>query len=144
MRRFILVIAAALLLSSCQNIGAEDNMENRLFTIEVGGHILEVQSAENSSASAFIKLLEDGPITISMRDYGSFEKVGSLGTSLPRNDTYITTTPGDVILYQGNQVTIYYDENSWSFTRLGHITNVSASELRSILGGGSITAVFSL
>ena len=56
-----------------------------------------------------------------MADYGGFEKVGALGTELTRNDRQITTQPGDVILYQGNQITIYYGTNSWSFTRLATI-----------------------
>jgi chitodextrinase len=76
-----------------------------------------------------------------MHDYGSFEKVGPLGRELPRNDEDITTVPGDVILYQGNQVTIYYDENRWNFTRLGHIDQ---DELKSILGSGDVTVILSV
>ena len=74
--------------------------------------------------------------------YGSFEKVGSLGTTIPRNDEDITTTPGDVILYQGNQVTIYYDENRWDFTKLGHI-DIEQDELKAILGSGDVVAILS-
>ena len=79
-----------------------------------------------------------------MHDYGSFEKVGPLGSSLPANDTQITTEPGDVILYQGNQITIYYDVNSWNFTRLGKVQDLSQKELNSILGDGDVTVRFSL
>ena len=79
-----------------------------------------------------------------MHDYGNFEKVGSLPTSLPRNDEQITTEPGDIILYQGNQITIYYDTNTWSFTRLGKVNGLSQSELKAILGSGGVTAVFSI
>ena len=78
-----------------------------------------------------------------MHDYGSFEKVGPLGGELPRNDEDITTVPGDVILYQGNQVTIYYDENRWNFTRLGHI-DIDQDELKSILGSGDVTVTLSV
>ena len=74
---------------------------------------------------------------------GSFEKVGSLGTDLPRNDEDITTTTGDVILYQGNQITIYYDENRWNFTKLGHI-DIGQDELKTILGSGDVTVILSL
>jgi len=77
--------------------------------------------ADNSSAKAFAELLKNGPLTISARDYGNFEKVGPLGTLLPQNNTQITTLPGDIILYQGNQITVYYAQNSWSLTRLGKI-----------------------
>lgn len=97
---------------------------------------------DNSSASAFYSALKQGPITVDMSDYGNFEKVGRLGMSLPRNDKWITTEPGDIILYQGNQITIYYDENTWNFTHLGKIDSLSPSELRSILGDGNIKAVF--
>ena len=88
-------------------------------------------------------MLKAGDITISMHDYGNFEKVGPLGTSIPRNDKDITTTPGDVILYQGNQVTVYYDENRWDFTKLGHI-DIDQDELKSILGSGDVTVVLSV
>ena len=79
-----------------------------------------------------------------MHDYGSFEKVGSLPSSLPRNDTQITTEPGDIILYQGNQITFYYDTNSWNFTRLGKIDGITKAGLKKILGKGNVTAVLSL
>ena len=107
-----------------------------------GNHKLTATLADNSSAIAFYKLLEKGPVTIKMNDYGNFEKVGPLGVTLPRNDTQITTTAGDIILYQGNQVTIYYDKNSWNFTRLGKVDEVTQTELKKILGKGNVTAVF--
>ena len=81
--------------------------------------------ADNSSAKAFAELLEDGPLTVSASDYGNFEKVGSLGRSLPRTDEQITTAPGDIILYQGNQITVYYAQNTWNFTRLSRIDGPS-------------------
>ena len=100
--------------------------------------------ADNSSAKAFYTLLQKGSVTVNMHDYGSFEKVGPLPESLPRNDTQITTTAGDIILYQGNQITIYYDRNSWTFTRLGKVDNVTQAELKKILGSGNVTAVFTV
>lgn len=109
-----------------------------------GSHILTATLADNSSAMAFYELLEKGPVTIKMSDYGNFEKVGPLGTTLPRNDTQITTAAGDIILYQGNQITIYYDVNSWNFTRLGKVDGVSQAELKKILGKGDVTAVFEI
>ena len=107
-------------------------------------HTLTATLADNSSSRALVELLEEGSITIDMHDYGSFEKVGSLPTSLPRNDTQITTTAGDIILYQGNQITIYYDTNSWNFTRLGKADGVTQAELKKILGTGDVTAVFEI
>ena len=124
-------------------------------TSDGGNHKLTATLSDNSSATAFYELLEKGPVTIKMTDYGSFEKVGPLGTTLPRNDTQITTTAGDIILYQGNQITIYYDTNSWNFTRLGKVvstlrqssgtagstTSITQAELKKILGTGDVTAV---
>ena len=110
----------------------------------VNGKALKILAAENSSADAFLDLLKAGDVTVDMHDYGSFEKVGSLRTSLPRNDEQITTEPGDVILYQGDQITIYYDVNSWSFTRLGKVQDLSQAELKEILGDGNVTITFSL
>ena len=117
---------------------------NRMFYAHVNGSVLSVLAADNSSADAFIDLLKAGDVTVDMRDYGSFEKVGPLGTTIPRNDEQITTEPGDVILYQGDQVTVYYDVNSWSFTRLGKVQRVSQAELKEILGDGDVTVTFSL
>ena len=109
-----------------------------------GSHKLTATLADNSSALAFFELLEKAPVTIKMSDYGNFEKVGPLGTSLPRNDTHITTESGDIILYQGNQITIYYDTNSWNFTRLGKVDGKTQAELKQILGNGDVTAVFNI
>lgn len=110
----------------------------------VNDRTLSILPEQNTSAEAFTELLRSGDVTVDMHDYGSFEKVGALGTTLVRNDEQITTEPGDVILYQGNQITIYYDVNSWSFTRLGKVQNVTQAELREILGSGDVTVTFSL
>ena len=115
-----------------------------------GSHKLNATLADNSSATAFYELLKKRPLTVDMNDYGNFEKVGPLGTKLPRNDTQITTQAGDIILYQGNQITIYYDTNSWNFTRLGKVvstsstTSITQAELKKILGKGDVTAVFEI
>ena len=78
------------------------------------------------------------------RDYGNMEKVGSIGTGLPRNDEQITTGAGDIILYQGNSLVIYYDTNSWNFTRIGKIDGVTKEELLEAFGAGNVTVTFSL
>ena len=117
--------------------------EAAMFYIHVGNTVLAVRAESNSSAKALVQLLKTGDITVSMHDYGSFEKVGPLGTAIPRNDEDITTVPGDVILYQGNQITVYYDENRWSFTKLGHIDK-DQDELKSILGSGDVTVILSV
>ena len=131
--------------TKASNKGELSNMKISIqITSDSGSHTLAATLADNSSAMAFYELLEKGLVTIKMTDYGNFEKVGSLGTSLPRNDTQIKTTAGDIILYQGNQITIYYDTNSWNFTRLGKVDGVSQAELKKILGKGDVTAVFEI
>ena len=112
--------------------------------LNVNGKDLVIVLEDNSSAKAFVEKLKNGKVVVNAHDYGSFEKVGSLGFSLPTNDKNITTKPGDLILYQGNQITLYYDTNTWSFTKLGHVENVTSSELRSILGSSDVVFTFSL
>ncbi len=121
----------------------QNTLEDTMYII-IGEHTLTVKMADNSSAKALLALLKEQDITVHAHDYGSFEKVGALGTELPTNDTQITTQPGDVILYQGDQITVYYDTNSWSFTRLGKVQGVTAEELRAILGDGDVTMVLTL
>ncbi len=112
--------------------------------IRSGGRLLSAELADNSSADALVSLLMDGDITLDMSDYGNFEKVGSLGAELPRNDEQITTEPGDLILYQGSSFVIYYDTNSWNFTRLGKINDITQSELKEILGSGDVQVTLSI
>ncbi len=115
--------------------------EQNIMYIKIGDTTLTATLVDNSSTKALKNML---PLTIEMNDYGNFEKVGSLGTTLPRNDEQISTDAGDLILYQGNSFVIYYDKNSWNFTRLGKINNVSKSELKKILGSGSVTVTLFL
>ncbi len=113
-------------------------------TSDSGKHCLTATLSENSSAEAFYELLQKSQVSVKMHDYGNFEKVGSLPKSLPRNDKQITTSAGDIILYQGNQITIYYDVNSWNFTKLGKLEGKTQEELKQILGKDDVTAVFSV
>ena len=110
--------------------------------IAANGHVFYANPADNSSAEAFRNKLSTGPIEVQMQDYGHFEKVGDLPWTLERNDERITTEPGDVILYQGNKVTIYYDRNTWEFTRLAKIEDVSREELLTAFGEGDVTVRF--
>ncbi len=121
-----------------------DDFMQRTMNITVNGRVLAARMADNTSADALLERLEEAPLTIEMEDYASMEKVGNLGFSLPRNDRPTDTAAGDLILYQGHNFVIYYDTNSWNFTKLGKIENVSASELRSILGRGDVTVTLSI
>lgn len=112
--------------------------------ITIGNTVLTATLVDNSSVDALKAILVKGPVTIEMSDYGNMEKVGEFGFNLPRNDKQTTTEAGDLILYQGSAFVIYYAPNSWSFTRLGKIDNVSAQELKEILGKGNVTVTLSL
>lgn len=121
-------------------------MNTNKIRITTGDNSFTATLADNSSSEALKQCLAQGNVSIRMNDYGDMEKVGSLGFSLPRNDRQTTTGPGDLILYQGNSFVIYYDSNSWSFTRLGKVDNVSTREqMLQLLGGkGEITVTLSL
>lgn len=112
--------------------------------ITVNSHELTVDLVDNSSTEALLALLKEGPITYEAHDYGDFEKVGDIGHTLPQNNEDITTVPGDVILYLGKNICIYYDTNEWDFTRLGKIRDITQSELKQILGNGNVTVTLSL
>lgn len=105
--------------------------------ITINGNKLLVTLADNSSVEALVERLKQEDITYTANDYGGFEKVGSLGFSLPTNNSQITTESGDVVLYSGNQIVLFYGSNSWSYTRLGKIKGYSASELKKLLGAGN-------
>ncbi len=126
------------------NQSNEERMENMKLYIKVNNRILTATLNDNSSARALVNKLENGPITIDMEDYSKMEKVGSLGFSLPRNDESINTEAGDLILYQGNSFVIYYDNNSWSLTRLGKIDNITQKELKEIIGTESVKITLSI
>ncbi len=113
-----------------------------VLVIDVAGTLFYATLEENGSADEFAERLSIAPVTVDMHDYGGFEKVGDLPWTIPRNDTTITTVPGDVILYQGDQITLYYGENTWEFTKLAHIENVTKEELLKALGDGNVTVRF--
>ena len=143
----LIVIFMALLTgcsSTVNNSGDITKTDTNIIYAYIDDNILEINLEDNSSAEAFLKHLKENDIVVDMSDYGGFEKVGDLGFNLPRNDTDINATSGDVILYQGNSITIYYGNNSWNFTKLGKIENVSQDKLKNILGDYDIKVRFSL
>lgn len=112
--------------------------------IKVNNNVLNIKLEDNSATIELRERLKNGDIVLNAHDYGGFEKVGDLGFSLTREDTNITTSVGDIVLYQGNQISLFYNSNSWSYTKLGKIQNVSSSELKNILGNGDVTITFTL
>ena len=114
--------------------------------LTISGTTLPVLIEDNVATRALVAALREGSITYTARDYGGFEKVGALGRSLPTSDTDITTQAGDVILYNGDNIVLFYGSNSWSYTRLGKIQYKTLDELKSFLkaGGGNISVTLSL
>ena len=124
--------------------GKQTTMDKMYITID--GQTLTATLADNTSAQALMEALKQAPITYEAHDYGDFEKVGPLGQSFPENNESITTEPGDIILYQGSNLCLYYDANTWTFTRIGKIEGKTQVELKQILkaGQGNITVTLSL
>ena len=117
-------------------------VRSNIIKLKVNSHVLNVKLEDNSAAKALMDKLKMGDVTIHAEDYGGFEKVGDLGFSLPRSDKYITTSVGDIVLYDGNEISLFYNSNSWSYTKLGKVQNIK--DLKKILGNGDVKLVLSL
>ena len=118
--------------------------KERILTMKIADKEVNVQWENNESVEALKNLVKEKPLTIQMSMYGGFEQVGPIGTSLPRNDAQTTTSAGDIVLYSGNQLVVFYGSNSWAYTRLGHITDKNVAELTDLLGNGDVTITISL
>ena len=127
---------------SAEQNAKEETAMDRKMTVEVGGSQFTATLEDNEAVDALVQMMEENPVTIQMSDYAGFEKVGSLGASLPTSNSQTTTQAGDIVLYQGNQIVIFYGSNSWSYTRLGRINDLTGWE--SALGNGDVTVTFSL
>lgn len=112
-----------------------------MLLLEVNGQTLEVQLEDNEAARALKDLIGEAGLKLDLEEYGGFEKVGPLPESLPANDAQINTVPGDIVLYQGNQISLFYGENSWSYTKLGHVTDMDGAQLQEILGDGDVSVI---
>ena len=149
---FIVMMSLVVLLTGCGSSGQEaEAAENRQveeenskmqMKVQVGGSTFTAALEENEAVDALVEMMEQGPVTIQMSDYSGFEKVGPLGTSIPASNQQTTTQAGDIVLYQGNQIVMFYGSNSWSYTRLGHIDDLAGWE--EALGSGDVTVTFSL
>lgn len=117
--------------------------EQMKMDIRIGNARFTAAFSENSSVEAFKKLLAE-PLTLTMHDYANMEKSADLGTTLPENNRRPDIKAGDIALYQGKTLVIYYDDNSWNLTPIAKIDNVSTQKLREALGKGDVTAVLSL
>ena len=139
--KILLTIAVSLLLFSCSSDDAQaqtvnyETMTQKMY-ITIGGKTESVTLADNSATQALVKKLQQASVTVTLNSSGGFEIWGALGFPLPTSNEQINAQPGDVILYSGSNICIFYGTNSWSYTRLGKIDNLSASELRTFLKAG--------
>lgn len=124
------------------NTASEEEITTMEMNVQIGGSTFIATLAENEAVDALVEMMEQAPVTIEMSDYSGFEKVGPLGTSLPTSNRQTTAQAGDIVLYQGNQIVMFYGSNSWSYTRLGHIDDLTGWE--EALGSGDVTVTFSL
>lgn len=136
---FIIILG----LIACTAVSGDDSVNDSV-KVQINEDIFDVELENNSAAQELIKELEKGNITVNATEYGGFEKVGELGFSLPTSDENINTEPGDIVLYQGDKISLFYGSHSWSYTKLGKIDNISSNELKEVLGQGNVTLVFSL
>ena len=108
-----------------------DTTEPMLF-LTIDGTAVDVQW-ENNAAVAELYALAQNTMIVNTSAYGGFEQVGSLPQSFSRSDAQMTTQPGNIVLYSGNQLVVFFGSNSWSYTKLGHISDLSADELAALL-----------
>ena len=120
---------------------ADENSVDLQMTI--GNTPVSVDWEDNEAVEALKDLCRNQPLTIQMSMYGGFEQVGSIGTALPQNDVQTTTTAGDIVLYSGDQMVVFYGSNTWAYTRLGHITDKTQAELAELLSNGNVTVTLS-
>ncbi|WP_026518799.1 cyclophilin-like fold protein [Butyrivibrio sp. FCS006] len=135
--------------SQSENVDVESS-ENKMevretaMTMTIGDTKVNVDWEANSSVDALKELVSSGPLSIDMSMYGGFEQVGSIGQSLPREDKQTTTASGDIVLYSGNQLVVFYGSNSWAYTRLGHISDKTDAEIEALLSKGDVTITLSI
>ena len=120
------------------------NVDYNTMNLKVNNSTMKVKLSDNAATKALVERLKEGTITYNAYDYGGFEKVGALGFSLPSNDTYITTEPGDIMLYTSNQLCIFFDSNSWEYTPIGKIEGMTKQQLKDAFGTGEVSITLSL
>ena len=128
--------------TAVDNTGNEEESSEMKMNVQVGASTFTATLEDNAAVDALVEMMENGPVTIQMSDYAGFEKVGALGTSLPTSNRQTTTQAGDIVLYQGSQIVLFYGSNSWSYTRLGKIDDLTG--WAEALGSGDVSVTFSL
>lgn len=146
MKSKLLICLAVVILCGCtkENITAQ-TMTEKLY-VTIGEETRSVTMEDNVGTQALVAALQAENITYEAHDYGNFEKVGALGQSFPTADHQITTSAGDIVLYNGDNICIFYGSNSWSYTRIGKFDGMSAEDVRRFVnaGGGNVMITLSL
>ena len=136
-----LMLCLAGLAASAENTTVQEGDND--MQMMIGETPVTVAWEDNASVEA-LKMLAGEGLTVEMSMYGGFEQVGSIGQSLPRDDQQTTTASGDIVLYSGNQMVVFYGSNSWAYTRLGHITDQTPEQMKALLGNGDVTITLSM
>ena len=133
----ILLFFAVMLFCCCSSnneIKAQATMDKMYITI--GEQTQSVTLVDNAATRALVEKLQQAPVSVTLNSSGGFEIWGALGFSLPTSNQQLAAQPGDVILYNGSNICLFYSSNSWSYTRLGKIDGLSESELYTFLKAG--------
>lgn len=130
--------------TSTEDNGASEETEEKALKMTIGSTPVSVKWEDNESVNYLKELCKDQPVIISMSMYGGFEQVGSIGSDIPRNDVQTITASGDIVLYSGNQLVVFYGSNSWAYTRLGHITDKTPQEMTELLSVDDVTITLSI
>ena len=162
MKKYCKIIVAALcvlMLSACAAQGKSDidmseNGKNDTsyniqeagtkmkMNVQIGDYTFTAALEQNQAVNELVEMMKESPVTIEMSDYAGFEKVGPLGKELTTDNHQTTTTEGDIVLYNGNQIVIFYGSNSWRYTRIGKVDDLA--NWKKALGSKDVTAVFTL
>ena len=149
----VLITAMMVFLLGCGNSktgtasGTEAAAEEeavKTLQMKIADTVVDVAWEDNEAVEELRKLCEEEPLVIQMSMYGGFEQVGEIGTSLPRNDVQTTTAAGDIVLYSGDRIVVFYGSNFWAYTRLGHITDQDEEGMTQLLGNGDVTITVSM
>ncbi len=125
-----------------ENNNTQEDKTKMKMNVQIGDYTFTATLEQNQAVNEFVEMMKEGPVTIEMSDYSGFEKVGPLGKELTTDNHQATTTEGDIVLYSGNQIVIFYGSNSWSYTRIGKIDDLT--NWKKALGSGDVTVVFTV
>ena len=145
-RNFLLL--AAFMLCSCSSeeneVMAQTRQEKLYITID--GVTKTATMVDNAATQELVARLKQAPVTVTLNSSGGFEIWGALGFSLTTSNVQVNAQPGDIVLYNGSNICMFYGTNSWNYTRLGHIDSLSEGELRTFLHAGesNISVMLSL